>query len=99
MRHDEEMINKLRPKLQNNLRSLDMWSKQLEKDQLSLEKTFSKLTTKIDPPQSYTKYTMPIIRSNRLLPFRMKPRPSLHMIKFKNFTLLWKQHPLSSPMA
>ena len=50
MRHDEEMINKLRPKLQNNLRSLDMGSKQLEKDQLSLEKTFSKLTTKIDPP-------------------------------------------------
>ena len=68
MQHDEEMINKLRPKSQNDLRSLDMGSKQLEKDQRSLEKTFSKLTTKIDP-QSYTKYTMPIIRPNRLLFF------------------------------
>ena len=38
MRHDEEMINKLRPKLRNDLRSLDMGSKQLKKDQQSLEK-------------------------------------------------------------
>ena len=45
------MINKLRPKLQNDLRSLDMGSTQLEKDQRSLEKTFSKLITKIDPPE------------------------------------------------
>ena len=51
MRHDEEVIQKLKPKLQGNLKALDRGSKQLKRDQKALEKTFDKLTTKVSPPQ------------------------------------------------
>ena len=52
MRHDEEVIQKLRPKLQSDLKALDRGSKQLKRDQKVLEKTFDILTTKATPPES-----------------------------------------------
>ena len=51
MRHDEDVIQKLKPKLQTDLKILEKGSKQLEKDQKALEKTFDKLTTKVTPPE------------------------------------------------
>ena len=51
MRHDEDIIQKLKPKLQTDLKILEKGSKQLEKDQKALEKTFDKLTTKVTPPE------------------------------------------------
>ena len=51
MRHDEDIIQKLKPKLQTDLKILEKGSKQLEKDQKTLEKTFDKLTTKVTPPE------------------------------------------------
>ena len=51
MRHDEDIIQKLKPKLQTDLKILERGSKQLEKDQKALEKTFDKLTTKVTPPE------------------------------------------------
>ena len=51
MRHDEEVIQKLKPKLQSDLKILDRGSKQLERYQKVLEKTFDKLTTKVTPPE------------------------------------------------
>ena len=50
MRHDEDIIQKLKPKLQTDLKILEKGSKQLEQDQKALEKTFDKLTTKVTPP-------------------------------------------------
>ena len=49
MRHDEDVIQKLKPKLQTDLKILERGSKQLERDQKALEKTFDKLTTKVTP--------------------------------------------------
>ena len=43
MRHDEEVIQKLKPKLQGNLKALDRGSKQLERDQKALEKLLTNL--------------------------------------------------------
>ena len=51
MRDDEDVIQKLKPKLQTDLKILEKGSKQLEKDQKALEKTFDKLTTKVTPPE------------------------------------------------
>ena len=51
MRHDEEVIQKLKPKVQGDLKALDRGSKQLERDQKALEKTFDPLTTKVSPPE------------------------------------------------
>ena len=51
MRHDEDIIQKLKPKLQTDLKILEKGSKRLEKDQKALEKTFDKLTTKVTPPE------------------------------------------------
>ena len=51
MRHDEDIIQKLKPKLQTDLKILEKGSKQLETDQKALEKTFDKLTTKVTPPE------------------------------------------------
>ena len=51
MRHDEDIIQKLKPKLQTDLKILEKGSKQLERDQKALEKTFDKLTTKVTPPE------------------------------------------------
>ena len=51
MRHDEDVIQKLKPKLQTDLKILERGSKQLERDQKALEKTFDKLTTKVTPPK------------------------------------------------
>ena len=51
MRHDKKVIQKLKPKLQGDLKALDRGSKQLERDQKALEKTFDKLTTKVTPPE------------------------------------------------
>ena len=51
MRHDEDVIQKLKPKLQSDLKILERGSKQLERDQKTLEKTFDKLTTKVTPPE------------------------------------------------
>ena len=51
MRHDEDIIQKLKPKLQGDLKILERGSKQLERDQKALEKTFDKLTTKVTPPE------------------------------------------------
>ena len=51
MRHDEDIIQKLKPKLQTDLKILEKGLKQLERDQKALEKTFDKLTTKVTPPE------------------------------------------------
>ena len=51
MRHDEDVIQKLKPKLQSDLKILERGSKQLERNQKALEKTFDKLTTKVPPPK------------------------------------------------
>ena len=51
MRHDEDVIQKLKPKLQTDLKILEKGSKQLERDQKALEKTFDKLTTKVTSPE------------------------------------------------
>ena len=51
MRHDEDVIQKLKPKLQTDLKILERGSKQLERDQKALEKTFEKLATKVTSPE------------------------------------------------
>ena len=51
MRHNEEVIQKLKPKLQGDLKALDRGSKQQERDQKALDKAFDKLTTKVTPPE------------------------------------------------
>ena len=45
------MIQKLKPKLQTDLKILERGSKQLERDQKALEKTFDKLATKVTSPE------------------------------------------------
>ena len=47
MRHDEDVIQRLKPKVQIDLKILERGLKQLERDQ----KTFDKLTTKVTPPE------------------------------------------------
>ena len=51
MRHDEDVIQKLKPKLQTDLKILERGSKQLERDRKALEKTFEKLATKVTSPE------------------------------------------------
>ena len=51
MRHNEDVIQKLKPKLQTDLKILERGSKQLERDQKALEKTFEKLATKVTSPE------------------------------------------------
>ena len=51
MRHDKEVIQKLKPILQSDPKILDRGSKQLERDQKALEKIFDNLTTKVTPPE------------------------------------------------
>ena len=51
MRHDEDVIQKLKPKLQTDLKILERGSKQLERNQKALENTFEKLATKVTSPE------------------------------------------------